>query len=227
MKTPDFILFTFLSLFCSASLSAQRGGASGWDSIYRMSDFPGERGSAGNRPGSTYVDGKRVGCICMDDTRGKTIGVGACSGHGGVRHWLYLKPGRVDTVRVPTDRHLAHPQPLTQEERANLSSANAAKGKRRKAALNDTVVMVHRFPDNLPVGRGSPQNRWIWQLSAVGATSLAGLFLGAAWQKRKQRNLAQAKRSEAGQPDAQASRQPGAAPGPHVPAERASDDLPL
>lgn len=33
--------------------------------------------------------GKRVGAICKDGWRSSATGSGACSGHGGVDHWLY------------------------------------------------------------------------------------------------------------------------------------------
>jgi hypothetical protein len=34
---------------------------------------------------------QRVGCICEDNTVSEAIGAGACSGHGGVKKWLYDK----------------------------------------------------------------------------------------------------------------------------------------
>ncbi len=36
-------------------------------------------------------DLKRVGCICKDGEEQDNIGVGACSGHGGVMYWLYVE----------------------------------------------------------------------------------------------------------------------------------------
>jgi hypothetical protein len=224
--TLVFCLFLWIGpISINAQQTGRFGGppsANGWDSIYRMSDQPGERGSAGNRPNYSYADGKRVGCICMDDTRSKSLGVGACGGHGGVRYWLTLKPGRTDTVRVATDRHYDHPHPLSQEERDNLSSANAAKGKGRKATKSDTVVMVHRFPDQLPVGQG--QKRWLWQIAAVGGTSVLGLFLGAAWQKRRHNHHAVDKSGTAPASDTPnaGTKQPSSRP---IQAERSTDDL--
>ncbi|TAE69881.1 MAG: hypothetical protein EAZ85_12585 [Bacteroidetes bacterium] len=39
-----------------------------------------------------YIDDlKRVGCICKDGEEQDNIGVGACSGHGGVMYWLYVE----------------------------------------------------------------------------------------------------------------------------------------
>lgn len=37
----------------------------------------------------TNASGLRTGCICKDGTKSKAMGSGACSGHGGVRNWLY------------------------------------------------------------------------------------------------------------------------------------------
>ncbi|AFM02524.1 hypothetical protein Fleli_0012 [Bernardetia litoralis DSM 6794] len=34
---------------------------------------------------------QRVGCICRDGVRQNTIGMGACSGHKGVKFWLYAE----------------------------------------------------------------------------------------------------------------------------------------
>lgn len=33
--------------------------------------------------------GQRIGAICRDGTRSSATGSGACSGHGGVDHWIY------------------------------------------------------------------------------------------------------------------------------------------
>jgi len=38
----------------------------------------------------TCATRKRDGCICRDGTNSSAIGSGACSWHGGVRHWTYL-----------------------------------------------------------------------------------------------------------------------------------------
>ncbi|MCC5946569.1 MAG: hypothetical protein JJT94_16680 [Bernardetiaceae bacterium] len=32
---------------------------------------------------------QRVGCVCKDGERRSTTGAGSCSGHGGVKYWLY------------------------------------------------------------------------------------------------------------------------------------------
>jgi hypothetical protein len=35
---------------------------------------------------------QRIGCVCNDNTVSKAVGAGACSGHGGVKQWLYDTP---------------------------------------------------------------------------------------------------------------------------------------
>ncbi len=66
----------------------------------------------------------RIECICMDDTRSDTRSTGACSGHGGVRFWVY-RTREGDTVHVLTDRHERHPQPLDAAEMSELSQKRA------------------------------------------------------------------------------------------------------
>ncbi len=36
---------------------------------------------------------QRVGCLCRDGVRQNTTGAGACSGHKGVKYWLYAEVG--------------------------------------------------------------------------------------------------------------------------------------
>jgi hypothetical protein len=57
----------------------------------------------------------------MDEISMDLKGTGACSGHGGVRFWIYkLKNG--DDFLLPTERHKSHPDPLTDEELSNLTA---------------------------------------------------------------------------------------------------------
>lgn len=67
--------------------------------------------------------GSRVGCICMDNDRQDSKGAGACSGHGGVRFWLY-KQGDGSILEHPTKRHRMHPSAFSSEELSNLSYHN-------------------------------------------------------------------------------------------------------
>lgn len=39
-----------------------------------------------------YIDElTRIGCVCKDGEEQDNVGVGACSGHGGVLYWLYVE----------------------------------------------------------------------------------------------------------------------------------------
>lgn len=48
----------------------------------------------------------RLGCICMDGSRSQTKGRGACSGHGGVKYWIYKDDlnGHPSVSLMPTER---------------------------------------------------------------------------------------------------------------------------
>lgn len=88
----------------------------GWDSHWRSSDVEDSARKAVPPP----PEGKRIGCICMDNEMQNSKGTGACSGRGGVRYWLYETEEGV--MKHPYWRHLAHPQALTEQELANLSA---------------------------------------------------------------------------------------------------------
>lgn len=94
----------------------------GWDEDYRTSEEDGQRSTQFNfdieHPPSDAV---RIGCICMDGTTMDLKGTGACSGYGGVRYWIYQRADGTE-LTFPTDRHRAHPEPLTEEELASLAS---------------------------------------------------------------------------------------------------------
>ncbi len=83
----------------------------------------------------------RVGCICMDDTQSDATSIGACSGHGGVRFWLYVAPSG-DTVRVSTARHERHPHPLDSIERSKLVSSPL----RQASNTTPTIVIIQMPP---------------------------------------------------------------------------------
>lgn len=118
-----------------------------YEEYFRTSEQPGEtptnarQRNQGKRV-SPPPGAARVGCICMDDTPSDATSIGACSGHGGVRYWLYLQPNG-DTVRVTTGRHERHPHPLDSIERSELVKA---RDKKRSAdatnALSPTVIIV-------------------------------------------------------------------------------------
>lgn len=71
-------------------------------------------------------DEPRIGCICMDSEHQDNKGAGACSGHGGVRFWLY-KNEAGEILEYPTQRHKDHPTKLTSKELTTLSHHNKNK----------------------------------------------------------------------------------------------------
>jgi hypothetical protein len=136
MKNTHFLnIFTFIALFLSVIL---RGYAQqpdtlnddstpeinipqkGIENVWRSSDLDGEQAVLRSQRKPKRIDGsallpegsERVGCICMDYSVQKRMGQGACNGHNGVRFWLYQLPAG-DTVKIPTLRHEANPDTLT------------------------------------------------------------------------------------------------------------------
>ncbi|AFC23015.1 hypothetical protein [Saprospira grandis] len=65
---------------------------------------------------------KRLGCICMDEEQQDLKGRGACSGHGGVRYWVYAQANSDVLLRYPTERHELHPQALSTDELSQLAA---------------------------------------------------------------------------------------------------------
>jgi hypothetical protein len=140
-------LITLTWLCCLPALHAQdpelqdeADTLSGLEYAIRTGDWPGERPVDGRRSRngvrrvSVPRGAARVGCICMDDTPNATRSIGACSGHGGVRYWLY-RTVEGDTVRVVTGRHERHPGPLTEAERSALVQRRAERTARLLAPV--------------------------------------------------------------------------------------------
>jgi hypothetical protein len=128
-----------------------------WDDIFKTSDLEEERNT---RPGKTFHNKAneiqtpapkgaiRVGCICMDEIKEVRRGRGACSGHGGVRFWLYKMPDG-EILKHPTARHHDHPTALVKEERINLDAHNPSPKKKisyfspnRSEMLTDSAVLA-------------------------------------------------------------------------------------
>jgi len=84
--------------------------------------------------------GNRIGCICMDDDRQNKQGTGACSGHGGVRFWLYQQENSW-ILEFPTKRHKNHPAPLSYEEKTRLSSFKNKHKTSHKQSLNQSSFL--------------------------------------------------------------------------------------
>ena len=86
--------------------------------------------------------GNRIGCICMDDDRQNKRGTGACSGHGGVRFWLYQQESGW-ILEFPTKRHKKHPAPLSYEERTRLASFKIKdKTSDKQSSFLDLLMLV-------------------------------------------------------------------------------------
>jgi hypothetical protein len=101
----------------------------GLESIWRTSDLPNETPTLRQQRYIKRIDGSallpegsaRVGCVCMDYFVKVNIGRGACGGHNGVRFWLYALPSG-DTVQIPTLRHEAHPDTLSDAQLLQLAA---------------------------------------------------------------------------------------------------------
>jgi len=161
------------------------------EEYFRTSEQPGEtpvnarkRRGHGKRV-SVPAGAVRVGCVCMDDSRSDTRSIGACSGHGGVRYWLY-RTREGDTVRVLTARHEQHPHPLDSAER----SALVPPGRSRRDghahapvpyAAPSTVIYVQPLqPDG---AAPEPDTDWpeVAGLTAGGILSLLAMRLLLGW----------------------------------------------
>ena len=171
-----------LYLFCFSMLLALAGAAqdpdiadnerSAFEEFFRSSEQPGETPvNARQRRGHTKrvsvpAGAARIGCVCMDETSSAARSIGACSGHGGVRYWLY-RTREGDTVRVLTARHEFHPHPLDSVERSELAPPKKQPA-RRDAGVQPVVVVVQPaapagetrdgdvdWPEALGIGAGS------------------------------------------------------------------------
>ncbi|MDX2133740.1 MAG: hypothetical protein SFV52_03105 [Saprospiraceae bacterium] len=120
-----FITILFLLPFCAA-LPAQDppGDVASLEEVFRSSEQPGETPTGRRERHRVKIDlpagAFRVGCYCMDGSFSAAQSVGACSGHGGVRYWLYRTPA-ADTILYPTDRHVRHPAPYSAAEMSEMA----------------------------------------------------------------------------------------------------------
>jgi hypothetical protein len=117
----------------------------------------------------------RIGCICMDDTRSDTRSTGACSGHGGVRYWVYRTTGG-DTVHILTARHERHPHPLSAAEMSELSQKRAERTQNLPTVAKPLQPVPYSAPAPvvvLPSTEAADQFTWVEAaLFAVGGVSL-------------------------------------------------------
>jgi hypothetical protein len=101
----------------------------GMEYIWRSSDLEGEQAVLRQQRKAKRPDGsaqlpegsERVGSVCMDYTEQGTFGRGTCTGHNGVRFWLYLQPDG-DTARIATLRHDDHPDTLSDTQMLRLAA---------------------------------------------------------------------------------------------------------
>lgn len=106
-----------------------------WDKEYRSSAQPNERGTMYDfQRQRGFPIGKRVGCTCMDGEIKVNSGKGACSGHGGVRYW-HFEQADGTIIKHPTDRHVEHPEQLSEQERENLAAYAVAPKKEKPFSL--------------------------------------------------------------------------------------------
>ena len=110
------------------------------EEIFRTSDQPGQtpvsrhdRNKKTKRM-SAPKGAFRIGCVCMDESKSDTRSGGACSGHGGVRFWVY-RTLEGDTVHILTGRHERHPHALNAQEMSELSQKQAEKVKRLQQSV--------------------------------------------------------------------------------------------
>ncbi len=110
--------------------------ADAWDEILKTSDLEKE---IPTQPSKRYNPKRpknyrskpapkgahRIACECMDEVKQDKTGRGACSGHGGVRYWIYQLPDK-SLMRQATWRHEDHPEPLSEAERQQLDAYRPA-----------------------------------------------------------------------------------------------------
>ncbi len=126
------------------------------EEVWRSSEEPGEVSTSKRKRRMKYrlpeppPGAFRIGCICMDGTRADTRGIGSCSGHGGVRYWVYrLKDG--DTVHLFTEHHLKHPEDLPAEKMMELSRRRADRIRRMeesRSTFGTAPAHGHELSDN-------------------------------------------------------------------------------
>jgi hypothetical protein len=165
------------------------------EEIFRTADLPGQtpvnrRDRAEKKRVSAPKDGIRVGCQCMDDTRQDAHSSGACSGHGGVRYWLYRAPSG-DTVKVLTERHERHPHPLTEQERSEM---NPQKAPRNKGPVFPTaslmpapVAPVVVMPAPGAGGGGFFDWSDVAGITAIGVSAYVTVRFVLGWVKKNER----------------------------------------
>jgi len=149
----NLLIAALIMLFSAINLNAQdpdieANEAEAIRDYFRTSELPGENPTRGGKRVSAPAGAMRVGCICMDETHSATRSTGACSGHGGVRFWLY-KTVEGDTVRVLTGRHERHPHALDSVERSELIQPEERSVTKQKSAVPQVVIIQNSLPPSI------------------------------------------------------------------------------
>lgn len=187
LPLPFFFLAAFLM---SIPLSAQdpdlaSDEAARMEEIFRTSDQPGaiptgkRKRDCKNKRVSVPKGAFRIGCVCMDDSRSDTHSAGSCSGHGGVRYWVY-RTVEGDTAHVMTARHEKHPHAMNAAELSELSQKRSDRTQRlAKAAAASVAPVAYQYPATPPVVMmptpAEQPYRFGW--GEVLAVGVAGIFL--------------------------------------------------
>ena len=154
------------------------------EELFRSSDQPGEiPTSRRQREGRTKrvsvpKGGFRIGCMCMDATRSDTRSTGACSGHGGVRFWVYRTP-EGDTVHVLTGRHERHPHALNATELSELSQKRADRIQHLPTVAKPLAPAQYAAPaPTVVVMPSAEQERLDWgDAAAISVTGVSAFFM--------------------------------------------------
>ena len=183
-----FFLFCFLLPLFFGRLPAQdpdidAGERARMEEIFRSSDREGEtpvgRRQRGDKTKRVSVPkgAFRIGCICMDDTPSDTRSIGACSGHGGVRFWVY-RTREGDTVHVLTGRHERHPQALDAAEMSEMSRKRAERTQNLPTVAKPATPVPYVSPSPPVVVLPDQTAHFGWGDAAVlGAAGLTLFFI--------------------------------------------------
>lgn len=143
-----------------------------WDQVFRTSDQPGETPTNGfarrmhgmSKRVSAPTGAVRLGCLCMDNEPSTVRSKGACSGHGGVRYWLY-KTVEGDTFRLSTSRNEVHPAPLDSAEMSVMVAKKEAKKPTNRLAEAISAMPITIMVPPMEAARDAGGQGWAidWQ----------------------------------------------------------------
>ncbi len=150
------LLFSVLpSVFFAQDPDIEARERSVLEELFRTSDVDASKSTSprvregGRKRVSAPAGAKRIGCVCMDDSRSGSHSSGACSGRGGVRYWLY-RTVEGDTTKVLTARHEQHPHPLDSLERSEINVPKVKLPRGTAAAAIPMIQPVIIQPSIMP-----------------------------------------------------------------------------